>query len=59
MNRRELLGIYLGLDTIFPRCRDKQKTTIHKILRTHLSRHVQGHDTGGSHPELFARRGLD
>lgn len=58
-NRKALLGIYLGLDIIFLRSFDKNKIRIHKILRTHLSRHVQDHDAGGSHLERFAQNELD
>jgi hypothetical protein len=37
----------------------KTNSRIYKILRTHLSRHVQDHDAGGSHLELFAQNELD
>lgn len=58
-NRKALLETYLGLDKIFLRSCDKNKFRIHKLLRTHLSRHVQDHDAGGSHLEQFAQTVLD
>jgi hypothetical protein len=49
----------LGSIQSFLRGCDKNKFRIHKILRTHLSRHVQDHGTGGSHLEQFAQTELD